>query len=517
MFSSWKKDFQSSFVVFLVALPLCLGIALASNAPLTAGLYAGIIGGIVIGTISGSPISVSGPAAGLTAIVASAITSLGSYEAFSLAVLLSGVFQIIFSFSKGGIIGDYFPSSVIKGMLAAIGIMLILKQFPHAVGFDSQYMGDEDFMNATGGNTFTQVISAFNVFHAGAITISTIALFIMLYWEKLAAKKKQFFQFIPGVLIAVISAILLNLLFKKFIPELALTHDHMVNIPFNGEMKDFFSGMKLPDFGQLSNPKIYIMGLTIALVGSLESLLSVDASDKIDEEGRVTDKNRELLAQGIGNTICGMIGGIPVTAVIVRSSANVTAGAKSKLSAIFHGLWLALFVIFIPDLLNLIPLAALATMLIVVGYKLSNPELIKKMYEKGWNQFIPFIVTISAILLTNVLLGVIIGMFVGFIFVIKSNMHKSIVVVEEDNLFLVRFHKDVSFLQKAGLQKILGAIPQGASVILDGSNSVFVDDDIIDVIEDFIKRGKSQGIKVLLKKSSLALNPMFKEVLNGKN
>lgn len=511
LFRSWKKDFQSSVVVFLVALPLCLGIALASGAPLAAGIYAGIIGGVVIGAISSSPISVSGPAAGLTVIVASAIQSLGSFEALAMAVFLSGVIQIIFSLLKGGVIGDYFPSSVIKGMLAAIGIILILKQLPHAIGYDASFMGDESFAQQSGGNTFSQLLYALKVCHPGAVIISFLSLGIMLSWEKIAAKGVKFFQLIPGALVAVVVAILVNKLFTSY-PQFIIEGNHLVSLPFNGGLSDFLGGIKLPEWSLLANPGVYTVAFTLAIVGSLESLLSVNAADKIDEQGRVTDKNRELLAQGVGNALSGFIGGLPATAVIVRTSANATAGAKSKLSTIFHGVWLLLCVIFVPHILNLIPLSALASVLLLVGYKLTKPELIKKMYARGMNQFIPFAVTIVAILFTNLLMGIMIGIVVGFIFVIYSNIHKSIVLVHEDNCYLVRFHKDVSFLQKPELQKIFGGINQGASVVIDGSNAVFVDEDIIDTIEDFIKRGQAQGINVQLKKSSLALCPLFKEI-----
>ena len=515
MSNSWLKDFQSSLVVFLVALPLCLGIAMASNAPLAAGLFAGIIGGIIVGFLSGSSVSVSGPAAGLSVIVATAIQTLGSFEAFTLALFISGILQILFGYFKGGVIGDYFPTSVVKGMLAAIGIILILKQFPHAVGFEQSFMGDESFAGTGGSNTFSQFYSAFEFIHLGAIVVALCSMGIMLSWEKAASKDLSFFKLIPGALIAVLFSVLLNYVFLGFIPDMAITGEHLVNLPFSGGVQDLYSGFRMPSWAHLQNPNIYVVAITLAIVGSLESLLSVDAADKIDEEGGITSKNRELLAQGCGNMISGFIGGLPITAVIVRTSANINAGAKSKLSAVFHGLWLLLCVIFIPELLNLIPLASLAAVLLLVGYKLTKPELIKKMYLKGWDQFIPFVVTILAILFTDLLVGILIGMMVGFVFVLKSNMHKSIVVVREDDLFLIRFYKDVSFLQKASLLKIFGTIPDGSSVIVDGSNSVFIDNDIIDAIEDFSRRGKAMNINVELKKSSLALSPMFKEVTNG--
>lgn len=513
----WKKDFQASVVVFLIALPLCLGIALASNAPLAAGLFAGIIGGVVIGSLSGSPVSVSGPAAGLTVIVVTSIQTLGSFEAFAVAVFLSGLMQIVFGFLRGGSIGDYFPSSVIKGMLAAIGLILILKQFPHAVGFDADYMGDESFEEREGRNTFSTILWSLRFIHPGAVVISLLAMFIMLGWDKGSAKKIKFFQTVPGPLVAVLFGVFLNILFTYAFPQLALEKDHLVNLPFTGGFKDFYAGFNFPQWGHLGNPAIYKIALTIAIVGSLESLLSVDAADKLDEDGRTTDKNRELLAQGTGNALSGFIGGLPITAVIVRTSANINSGAKTKLSAILHGLWLMLCVIFIPELLNLIPLSALAAMLILVGYKLAKPELIRSMYKKGMDQFIPFAVTIIAILLTDLLVGIMIGIVVGFVFVFKSNMHNSIVMVQEKDLYLIRFYKDVSFLQKAKLQKLFSSIPENSVLILDGSSSVYVDNDIVDLIEEFMRRSQNLNIRVDLKKSQLALCPIFREESNGKN
>jgi MFS superfamily sulfate permease-like transporter len=510
MFGSWKSDLQSSLVVFLVALPLCLGIALASNTPMMSGLYAGIIGGIVVGFVSSSSLSVSGPAAGLTVIVASALSTLGSFEAFTVAVVLSGIIQILFSLAKGGSIGEYFPNSVVKGMLAAIGILLILKQIPHAVGYDTDFMGDEEFFQSTGGNTFSQIIVALRSLHPGAVIITVLSMGIMLFWETASARKIQFFQIVPGALVAVLSAVLLNMGFENFTESLVIQGSHLVSLPEVDGLMGFISNVKFPVWSHLGNMQIYVVAFTIAIVGSLESLLSVDAMDKIDPNSRETDKNRELLAQGIGNTLSGFVGGLPITAVIVRSSANLNSGAQSKLSAIMHGIWLLLCVVFIPNLLNRIPLASLAAVLLLVGYKLTKPELLKSMYARGRNQFIPFIVTIVAILLTNLLMGILIGIIVGFYFVMRSNMHKSIVMVREDELFLIKFYKDSSFLHKAELHKLLAVIPSGSSVVIDGSQSVFIDNDIQDIIEEFVKRSKLSNTKVELKKSSLALCPLFK-------
>lgn len=510
VFGHWKKDFQSSVVVFLVALPLCLGIALASGAPMSSGLIAGIVGGIVIGSLSGSPISVSGPAAGLTVIVASSIQQLGSFELFATAVFLGGIFQIIFGVCRGGTIGDYFPTSVIRGMLAAIGLILILKQFPHAVGYDADYMGDESFNEPGGFNTFTRLLNIMQMTHVGAIIISIVSFIIIVGWEKAAEKGNRFFQMIPGALIAVITGVIFAELFRN--SEMGLRAEQFVSLPNNG-----FSDSKffLPSITDVFSMKVLIIALTLALVGSLESLLSVDAADKLDEEGRVTDKNRELFAQGVGNSLSGLLGGLPITAVIVRTSANSNAGAKTRLSAVLHGIWLLLAVVTIPHILNLIPLATLATVLILVGYKLVKPKLVKDMFRRGWDQFIPFVITIFAILFTDLLTGIAIGMVVGFFFVIKTNLHKAVVMVKEENLVLIRFHKDVSFLQKASIQKMLRSIPAGSSVVIDGSNSVFVDNDIVDLIEEFIRKGSAVGTTVSLKRSSLALCPLFKENYNG--
>lgn len=481
----WRKDFLSSLVVFLVALPLCLGIALASNAPLSSGLYAGIIGGIVIGFFSGSGVSVSGPAAGLTVIVVNSIETLGSFEAFTLAVVLSGILQIVFGFFKGGRIGDYFPSSVIRGMLAAIGIILIMKQIPHAIG-----------------NTEA------SFYHQGILLVSLISIGMMLLWEKLA-KTKKFFQLVPGPLVAVVLSIFLGTALSQ--TGFAIPQEFFVQLPFSGGVDAFFGGMTSPDWTKVIEPKILTIAVTLALVGSLESLLSIEAGDKIDPQGRKTNKNKELLAQGVGNTLSGLIGGLPITAVIVRTSANVAAGAKTKLSAILHGVWLFLCVVSIPHVLNLIPLGALASVLLLVGYKLTKPALFKEIYAKGMNQFLPFVVTILAILATDLLVGILIGMTVGFMFVLRTSTSQSIVIVNEENRYLLRFHKDVSFLHKERLNEAFAVIPEKSYVIIDGSAQVDVDQDIEELIREFVKKCQLSGGIVELKKSRMALCPLFRE------
>lgn len=513
----WKHDLRASLVVFLVALPLCLGVALASNAPLSSGLIAGIIGGIVVGAFSGSNVSVSGPAAGLTVIVAGAISDLGSFQAFTLSVFIAGLLQILFGFLKGGTLGNYFPSSVIKGMLAAIGLILILKQLPHAVGFDEDFMGDLGFLQKDGRNTFTEILAAARAIHPGSVLIALVSLFIILAWEKAAAKGKALFQLIPAALVAVVASVILNEIFKRFTPGILIESSHLVQLPYQGGVGEFFSSFSAPDWSYLSNAMIYKTALVLAIVASIESLLSVEAADKLSKTDKPTSKNRELFAQGIGNALSGLVGGIPVTAVIVRTSANVTGGAMTHLSAILHGVWLLVCVISIPFILNLIPLSTLAVVLILVGYKLTKPKLIKEMYHKGFNQFVPFMATIVAIMFTDLLVGIIIGMVVGFVFVIRTNSHKSIVMVQEGNQYLIRFYKDVSFLQKTELMKIFEQIPHQSSVVIDGSKNVHVDDDITELIEDFIRSSKKHGTSVELVKSSLALNTLFKEVGYGSN
>lgn len=511
MMKHWKYDLKSSLVVFLVALPLCLGIALACEAPLSAGLIAGIVGGIVVGFFSDSNVSVSGPAAGLTVIVLAAIKDFGDFNIFTLCVFISGIFQIIFSLVKGGNIGNYFPSSVIKGMLAAIGLILILKQFPHAIGYDADFMGDESYVQVDGQNTFSELFVAIEKTHMGAVIVALFAFMIMIFWDKKAKKGSTFFQLIPGPLVAVVFSVIINEIFKVAFTNLIIEEQHLVQLPFQGGWHDVISVVQMPNWNHLSNTKVYSTALVIAIVGSIESLLSIDAADKIDTEGRVTSKNRELLAQGLGNSLSGLVGGLPLTAVIVRTSANASAGAKTKLSAILHGVWLILCVVAIPTVLNLIPLSCLAAMLILVGYKLTNPTVIKEMYCKGHNQFIPFIATIIAILFTDLLIGIMIGMAVGFFYVFRSNVHKSIVMVNEGNHFLIKFYKDVSFLQKSILLNMFEQIPENAVVSIDGSNNVFVDNDIQEVILDFIKRSSFKNIKIELKKSKLAISPLFKD------
>ncbi|MCY7422297.1 MAG: SulP family inorganic anion transporter [Chitinophagaceae bacterium] len=512
IFQNAAADLPASVVVFLVALPLCLGIALGSNAPnLFAGIIGGIVGGIVIGSLSGSQLSVSGPAAGLTAIVAVAIGKLPAYEAFLLSVVIAGMLQLLFGFLKAGFLGDYVPNSVIKGMLAAIGLILILKQLPHLVGFDKDFSGDETFFQKDSNNTFSEIFYAFNYITPVAVLIGVLGILIQVLWEKVLVKKAAIFKLIPAPLVIVTMGILLNISFGKN-DTFALEQEHLVNIPVASSFTQFTSFFTSPDWGFIINTDVWITALTLALVASLETLLSIEASDKLDPYKRVTNNNRELKAQGIGNIVSGLIGGLPLTSVIVRSSANVNAGAKTKLSAISHGVLLLLCVAFIPVLLNKIPYAALASILIYTGYKLAKVSLFKEFYAKGWDQFIPFITTLLAILLTDLLKGIIVGIVVGLYFVMRSNYKSAVFVVHDNNKFLFRFRKDVSFLNKATVKRKLEEVPGNAYVLIDTTRADFIDKDVIDTINEFTLHAPIKNIKVEIKKSYY--KPMH-ELLNS--
>lgn len=490
-----KKDLPASIVVFLVALPLCLGIALASGAPLFAGILTGIIGGIVVSFISGAQLSVSGPAAGLTVIVLGAIASLGSYQTFLLAVVLAGVLQIVLGFIKAGTIANYFPSAVIEGMLAAIGVILILKQLPHALGYDADFVGDESFLQANNGNTFSAIGSALNMISYGALIISSLSLLIMIYWPRL---KKL--SIIPAPLLVVLIGIMFSVAFNN--TGLALTADQMVAIPAISSFAEFQSLLIMPDFSQIGNKEVWIVAVTIAIVASLETLLGIEAVDKIDPIKRVTPTNRELVAQGVGNMASGMLGGLPMTSVIVRSSANVNSGGRTKMSAIYHGMWLLLSLLFIPGLINLIPLSCLAAILIFTGYKLTKLALFKKMWANGRDQFVPFVVTLLAVVFTDLLKGVAIGMMVGVFYILRTNLRNAYFYKIESNgnkkLIRIKLAEEVSFLNKAAIQYTLTHLPKESDVIIDGTSSRFIDHDVLEVIHNFKHHAHTKAIIVQL-------------------
>lgn len=491
-------DFPASVVVFLVALPLCLGIALASGAPLFSGLIAGIIGGIVVGSLSGSPLSVSGPAAGLATIVFGAVQVLG-FKAFLVSVVLAGIIQIILGFAKAGSIGHFFPVSVLKGMLASIGLILILKQIPHAVGYDVDYEGDLSFFQDDGQNTFSELLEAWNYLTPGAIIVSVTSILILLFWSSKSLQQFKFFQAIPGPLAAVVAGALLNVMFQNSFPDLVITDKHLVSVPTLSPGESIASLFTFPDFSQLVNIKVFTVALTIAAVASIETLLNIEACDKLDPFRRITPLNQELKAQGLANTISGLLGGLPITSVVVRSSANIQAGARTKASAVTHGVTLLLAVALIPSLLMHIPLSALAGILIFVGFKLTTPALYTTMYKKGSDQFFPFVVTVIAVVFSNLLLGVFIGILVAVFFILKTNFRESVLVVNEGNNYLVKLTKDVSFLNKATLRDTFNNMPANTTVTIDGSKSQFVDNDIKETIADFIESSKKKNIQVDLK------------------
>lgn len=501
-----QADLPAGLVVFLVALPLCLGIALGSQAPLFSGIIAGIVGGIVIGVLSGSPLSVSGPAAGLTTIVAAAILKLPTFESFLLAVVLAGFFQLILGFLKAGILGDYVPNSVIKGMLAAIGLILILKQLPHLVGFDKDFLGDESFLQTDKENTFTELMNAFNYLTPGATLVGIISILILILFEQKNIKSNRWLGKIPGPLVVVAIGLILNEVFRIQGSDLMIQQEHLVNLPVAKDSQGFFALFSMPDFNALTNFNVWSVALTIAIVASLETLLSIEAIDKLDPYKRATPNNRELKAQGVGNIVSGMLGGLPVTSVIVRSSANVNSGANSKASTIIHGFLLLISVILIPGLLNKIPLSALAAILIFTGYKLAKISLVKEFFEKGWDQFIPFAVTIIAILLTDLLIGIFIGIGVALFFMIRSNFRTNLLVINDNNHYLLRLRKDVSFLNKPIIKRRLEDIPENSYILIDTSRADYIDKDVIDVINEFKIHAGLKNIQVEIKKNEF--NPM---------
>jgi MFS superfamily sulfate permease-like transporter len=491
-----NNDIPSGIVVFLVALPLCLGVALASGAPLFSGLIAGMVGGIVISWASGSQLSVSGPAAGLTVIVFNAIETLGSFPGFLVAVVLAGFIQIVLGLLKAGVVSAYFPTSVIKGMLAAIGLILIMKQLPHAVGYDASFEGDESYMKETALSTLEELFGAFGSISPGATAVSLVALLILILWDTAPVKRIAIFRLIPGALIVVIWGVVYNMLAMLKAPDWAISDKHLVTLPVTETPADFIELFTLPDFSFLAKPEVYSVALTLAIIASLETLLSLEAVDKIDPLKRVAPTNRELKAQGLGNMISGLLGGLPITAVIVRSAANVNAGGQTKVSSFVHGVLLLVSVLFFAKFLNHIPLSCLAAILLQTGYKLAKPKLFIEFFQKGWSQLIPFIATIAAILITDLLKGIVVGILIGLYYVIRANHHAAISLTRSDNHYLIRLNKDVTFLNRALLRSFFDQVEENSFVIIDGSKTRFIDHDILETIEDYIQSAPDSNVKV---------------------
>jgi MFS superfamily sulfate permease-like transporter len=501
-FSHFKSDFASGLVVFLVALPLCLGIAMASGAPLFSGIISGVIGGVVVGFLSQSHISVSGPAAGLTAIVLTAITDLGAFDIFLTAVFIAGLFQLVLGFMKAGTISNYFPTNVIEGMLAGIGIIIIMKQLPHAFGYDSDFEGDQAFVQSDGNNTFSSLFNVLNYVQLGSIVVSIISLGILLAWDKISFLKKL--KLIPGALVAVITGIVLNELFIKLGSSLVITKDHLVSLPIPKSIEDFKQIIIVPNFSGFLNPDVWVVGLTIAIVASIETLLCIEAADRMDVLKRYTNTNIELKAQGIGNIVRALLGGLPMTSVVVRSSANCSAGAKSKLSSIIHGFLLLISVVTIPFLLNKIPLATLAAVLLLVGYKLAKPVTFIHFWHKGKYQFIPFIATLLAVVFTDLLKGVALGMIISVIFILKGNLKRAYSFRKEEyvdgDVIHIDLAQEVSFLNKAAIKQTLNSIPPNSKVIIDAKDTIYIAHDILDLIHEFKSiKAKDESIRVKLK------------------
>ena len=497
-----KYDLPASLVVFFVAVPLCLGIALASGAPLFAGIIAGIVGGIVVGIASGSPLGVSGPAAGLAVIVLTSIATLGSWPVFLLAVVLAGILQLIMGFAKAGFIAYFFPSSVIKGMLTGIGLLIILKQIPHALGYDKDAVGDLSYFQTDGETTFSSIFKAFDVITPGAILIAAISIAILIFWDKILTKKHKIFQLIQGPIVVVILGIVMNYFFQSGALNFSLAEDQVVRLPVANNLTDFFSFFTFPDFSAITNYEVWKIAVVLAIVASLETLLCVEATDKMDPDKRNTPTNRELKAQGLGNVISGLIGGLPITQVIVRSTANISFGAKTKMSAILHGVFLLISAITIAGLLNMIPLASLAAILFIVGYKLAKPSLFKQMYKLGWEQFIPFTATVVGILATDLLQGITIGILFGIFYTLRHSFRnayhmKDVQTTEEGHeVHHLVLAEEVSFFNKASVLNALESIPVNSHVIIDCSKSKAIAHDVLELIKDYEINAKTKNIKV---------------------
>ncbi|MEL1254412.1 SulP family inorganic anion transporter [Flavobacterium sp. DGU38] len=502
LFASLKSDFASGLVVFLVALPLCLGIAMASGAPLFSGIIAGVIGGIVVGYLSQSHISVSGPAAGLTAIVLTAITDFGAFDVFLLSVFIAGVIQLALGFLKAGSISNYFPTNVIEGMLAGIGIIIILKQIPHAFGYDADYEGDQAFIQNDGSNSFSFLFDVINHIQLGAVVISLISLVILISWDKVPFLKRL--KLVPGALVAVILGVVLNEFFISSGSTLAIGKEHLVSLPVPKSFDDFKAIIVTPNFSAITNPQVWVVGVTIAIVASIETLLCIEASDRMDVQKRYTDTNVELKAQGVGNVISSLLGGLPMTSVVVRSSANNNAGAKSKMSTIIHGVLLLISVLSIPAILNKIPLATLATVLILVGYKLAKPATFMHFWEKGKYQFVPFIATLVFVVATDLLKGVALGIIISIIFVLRGNLKRAYNFKKEEyedgDIIHIDLAQEVSFLNKAAIKQTLNDIPENSKVIINAHDTEYIAHDVLDLIREFKEtRAIDENIKVKLK------------------
>ena len=489
-----RADVPAAVVVALVAMPLCLGVALASGAPLISGLIAGVVGGLLVPLFSRSHLAVSGPTPAIVATVLVAMQVLPSFSAFLLAVVIAGGIQIVLGIVRAGVVAYFFPSAVIQGILSAIGIIIILKQFPYAIGFDLGEFGGQDFISTHGENTFSGVIAALAHLEWGALLISVLTLSILITWDKVAVLRKQ--TWLSGPLMAVVFGTLLNALLLYAVPELAVSGQNLVNLPIIHSFADLRGMLQMPDWGMIGSKSVWVTAVALTFIASLESLLSIEAADKLDTYKRRTPLDRELLGQGIANIASGLIGGLPVAAVIVRSTANVAAGARTKASAFLHGLFLLFAVLFLATLMNRIPLAALASILIFVGFKLAHPSIFKRMFRLDKSQYLPFVITIVAILLSSLITGVVVGLLAGVFFVLKANYHSAIEIGREGSAYKIALNREVTFVNKARLSHILERLPKGAEIILDGEHVGFIDHDVLEVIRDFERSAPLRGIRL---------------------
>lgn len=494
----WKSDILAGLVVFLVALPLCLGIAIASGAPPFSGIIAGIVGGLIVSLASGSQLSVSGPANGVTIVAAAAIASFG-YKGLLAAIVIAGLIQVALGLLRAGVISAYFPSSVVRGMMAAIGILLMMKQIPHALGYDNSAEDDVSFLDENTSSDIFAIKESINSITPGAILLTLMCLGILILWDTKLIKKNTIFSLLPAPLIVVLCGALFNIFTQSYFPFLAILPDHLVNLPVFDNISKIFSEITLPEFSYFLRSDILFTGVTLALIASIESLLSLEAADKLDPLRRVAPADRELLAQGLGNIISGFIGGLPISAVIVRSSVNINAGAQTKLASFTHGILIFVSIFLFSHIINMIPLACLAAILIYTGFKLAKPAIFIQMYREGIDQFLPFLITIISMILFDSLRGVIIGVIIGLLFVIKNNYHAAFTLTKKDTSYLLRLNKDVSFVNKAPLRNLLRKINPGSYVLIDGTRASFIDKDILETINDFVRAGNDDGISVELK------------------
>lgn len=504
-------DLPAGIVVFLVALPLSLGVSLASGVPLISGVISGVIGGIVVALLSASPVSVSGPAAGMTVIVLSAIEDLGSFEAFLTAGFLAGILQIVLGFLRAGSLGSMFPNAVIRGMLFAIGLILMMKQLPHAAGFGTDPIVDETYSPETPGFILDEILESISSISMGPALVFLIAVLIVILWDQILKKRWRWGAYLPGPLLAMVWGIVFEFLSRG--TAFDLSSHHLVTLPDLQNLEHFLLDLKTPDFNQILNPDIAIHAIQIAILASIETLLCIEAMDRLTPLMHPTPRNRELVAQGVGNLLSACVGGLPMTSVIVRSSTNINAGARTKKAAMIHGMLLLASLLFLVPWINLIPEASLAAVLFVTGLRLTHPRVVLEMWRRGRDQFIPFFVTILAILIDDLLKGVLIGTVVGVVFIIKSNFHSGITLTQSQNNYLIRFRKDATFLNKIKLRELLGQIVPNSYVVIDGTRAEFIDRDILDCISDFGDTAKANQISVTLRNVLGVSGPLCKGCL----